>query len=201
MRRNLFLIIAFLAILFSCSKEDVTQQQADELAQKLTKNAQIDQKVIDRAIDSFFNTLPDKIEMDYTKGQEIHTMSDGTKKTMRLKQPVSDGISKKANYTTEIDISIPDEGLPVWTIPGARIFLVGKYMEDAGSYYQSEYVGNPVDFYGNKKVVRSLFGVTRWMEGLIGKWRGYANYVVYNLNTIERTKQVEWDASWQIPRR
>lgn len=107
--------------MLSCSKEDVTQQQADELAQK----------VIDRAIDSFFNTLPDKIEMDYTKGQEIRTISDGTKKTMQLKQPVSDGISKKTNFTTEIDISIPDEGLPEWTIPGARFFLVGKYMEDA----------------------------------------------------------------------
>lgn len=201
MKKNIFfLIIALLVIVHSCRKDDPVEHQTEKLEEKNSTDPKISAAVAKQAVDSFFNALPDKMELDYVNGREIHTMADGTKKVYRLSRSNGEGISKKADANTTIDITQPDPYLPGNQIPGAIITLTGKYIREENSYYQTEYVNNPVDFYSYIKVLRSLFGVTRWVVGSTGHWRGYANYVIYEYNEIVRTKQVEWTGSLYIPK-
>lgn len=200
MKTNIFLIITLLVIMYSCKKDDPVQQQTDKTEEKKPTNPKISAEAAKQAVDSFFNALPDKMELDYVNGREIHTMPDGTKKVYRISRSNGEHISKKADANTIIDITQPDPALPGNQIPGAIITLTGKYIREGNSYYQTEYVINPVDEYSYIKVIRSLFGVTRWVVGSTGHWQGYANYVIYEYNEIVRTKQVEWTGSLYIPK-
>lgn len=200
MKTNIFLIITLLVIIYSCRKDGPVHEQIEKSEEKNSTNLKISASAAKQAVDSFFNTLPDKMELDYVNGREIHTMSDGTKKVYRIARSNGEEISKRADYNTTIDITQPDPALPGNQIPGAIITLTGKYIREENSYYQTEYVINPVDFYSYIKVLRSLFGVTRWVVGSTGHWQGYANYVIYEYNEIVRTKQVEWSGTLYIPK-
>ena len=202
MKRNIFFIVVLLAIMFSCKKQEPVVQQSAETVDAKAKNPEFYGAAAKAAIDSFFNALPDKIDMDYVNGRITYTMADGTTKIKRIPSTQGKGPSKKASYQTIIDISEPDPGLPGNHVPGAIIRLEGQYFAEVNQYYQSEYVTNPIDMYGSLKVIRSIFNVTRsvnWSSS-IGLWSGYANYVIYEYNVIQRTKQVQWSGSLYIPR-
>ncbi|MDR6513733.1 hypothetical protein [Chryseobacterium camelliae] len=202
MKRVLYLIIAVSSLMSSCKKTENTAESVDQ--NSVIKKGSIDRQT-DSIIDAFFNSLPDEIEIDYNSGTEIHKMHDGSKKSYRIKDEspnVGTTLNKKAGYgSTEIGL-LPDNDPKPPSIYGAKIRLMANYTRETDSYYQSEYIKNPLDIFDGYKVTRSFMQVTRWVDRSksMAHWRGLVNYVItYGYRNV-RTKQVRWSGSVFVPR-
>jgi len=169
-KHQLLIVILFLAILQSCSKDTIEPTDVDNPKElKSSNHSSIKETVGDlETSDSSRLKIITNIELESLQASRV------------------DGSSLNSFSS-----------IPV-TIPGAQFNLIVTYT--GTGWYQSEVMSNPSEWIGDVLVTRSFFGVSRYVSGGFAHWKGYVNYVItYRNPTSVITQQEYFSKSVPLP--